>query len=148
MTKITTIDGLPVFDVKKNLTLTVTKDDIRRTHTRAPNACAVARACSRQLHVKEARIHLGRIYLRTNEHNWQRYQTSLAMRREIIDFDRTGRFAEGTYTVASVGPANATGKQQGSKHPTTRAARKARSTGRKQKTHIWVTDVRGGPVVE
>lgn len=84
------IDGLPVLDAKRAIKLTVSSADIRKGDLKRPDDCAFARACRRELHVKEARVHLGRIYLRTNDTNWLRYQTPRALRSEIIAFDRGG----------------------------------------------------------
>lgn len=140
MSRITTIDGLPVLDAKRPLVLHVTKSDITKAHTKAPNACAVARACARELHVKEARVHLSRVDLRTNDHNWTRYITPRPMRAEIIAFDRGGAFEPSEFTLHPVNAASATGRTQGGKtrgkrHPPAR---------RRRAPHI-VANVRGGP---
>lgn len=149
MSNLLQIDGLPIIDAKRPLTLTITETDIAKANTKAPNGCAVARACARQLHVKEARVHLGRIYLRTNDSNWVRYQTPNRLRSEIIAFDRGGRFAAGDYHMRQIAPSQrANGKRQGGNMDAAKDAtrRKAtRKTPNKRAPYHLVTDVRGGP---
>lgn len=134
------IDGLPIMDAKKPVTLIINKNDVAKANPKEPADCAVARACRRELHVKEVRVHLGRVYLRQNEGNWLRYMTPRYLRSEIIAFDRGGSFAPGEYTLSAPQPSHrATGKRHGSKPKPKngKAAKKRRSP------HI-VTDVRQG----
>src|SRR6185503_11260134 len=142
MSNITNIAGLPVIDAKRPIKLSITLDDIKKANTKAPNACAVARACQRQLHVLEARVHLSRIYLRTNDSNWVRYSTPRCIRSEIIAFDRGGAFQPIDAVLGPLSPSKAvTGKAQGApKKKTAHSAPKRK----RQAPHV-VTDVRGGP---
>lgn len=137
------IDGLPILDAKKALVLTINDNDINKADRKEPADCAVARACRRDAHVKEVRVHLGRIYARQNEGNWLRYMTPRSLRSEIIAFDRGGKFAPGEYTLAAPTPSKKTGKAQGTK---TNKTNKNRNRKMKQRRppHV-VTDVRGGP---
>lgn len=136
MSKVLQINGLPVIDAKRPLTLTVRKSDIARAaeSTQEPARCAVARACYRELHVLEARIHLARCYLRTNDHNWVRYQTPNAMRAEIVAFDRGGEFMPGEFTLSPL-PASAK-KRRGATET---------KTGKKRRSPTILRNVRGGP---
>lgn len=136
-----TIDGLPVFDAKKPIKLHVTSADIRNADKKKPNSCAVAKACYRELHAKEVRVHLSRVYVRTNDMNWQRYMTPVNMRQEIVAFDRGGKFAPGEYHIMKPNPAKKTGKQQGS---TTNQSPKPKKKGKNREYHR-ITDVRTGP---
>lgn len=131
------IDGLPVLDAKRAIKLTVSSADIRKGDPKRPEDCAFARACRRELHVKEARIHLGRIYLRTNDHNWTRYQTPRALRSEIIAFDRGGQFEPGEFTLAPVCPSEKLG--------TSRASGPRKKKGKARSAPHLVTNVRTGP---
>lgn len=145
MAGVKSIDGLPIFDAKKPIQLHITKEDISGADKKKPNSCAVAKACSRQLHAKEVRVHLGRVYVRTNNTNWQRFITPKPMRTEIIAFDRGGKFMPDTYHLAAPHPtAKASGKRQGGKDKPKIAKR---VSGGKKKTrqvkHI-VQDVRTG----
>jgi hypothetical protein len=136
-----TIEGLPILDAKKAVTLIINDNDINKADPKEPKDCAVARACRRGLHVKEVRVHLGRVYLRQNEGNWLRYMTPRYLRSEIIAFDRGGKFAPGEYTLQAPGPSRRTKKAQGSKKSKT--AHSNRKTKRRS-PHV-VTDVRTGP---
>jgi hypothetical protein len=134
-----TIDGLPIVDAKKPLTLTIIDNDINKASIKEPADCAVARACRRQFMAKEVRVHLARVYLRTNKGNWVRYMTPRYLRSEIIAFDRGGKFMPGEFKLAPPNPADRlgakrkTGPKIAKKAPLRRATR-----------HI-VTDVRNGP---
>jgi len=142
--KVKAIDGMPVIDAKRPITLTITDGDIAKADAKEPADCAVARACRRQLHVKEARVHLGRIYLRTNSSSWTRYLTPKTMRSEIIAFDRGGSFEPGTFTLPAPQPSKrATGKGQGSK-PKFKHSRNNPNRKPRRPPHV-VTNVRTGP---
>lgn len=136
MSRVTKIDGIPVIDAKRPLTLFVTTWDISRATRKEPNCCALARACSRQLHVKEARIHLGRIYLRMGDH-WVRYLTSQSARAEIIAFDRGGKFSPGEFHLHPVWQSERAG--------TKRASGPRKTKGVKRSAPRIVRDVRAGP---
>lgn len=97
--KVKMIDGLPVIDAKRPLTLEVLPADIAKADTKHPESCAAARACVRGLKVLEARVHLGRVYLRQNKNNWVRYSTPKHLRDEIIAFDRGGTFEPGVFEL-------------------------------------------------
>jgi hypothetical protein len=135
---IKSIDGLPVLDAKRPLKLSVTMADIKKANPKQSNECAIARACARELHVKEARIHLGRIYLRTNDHNWLRYQTPKAARNEIIAFDRGGTFEPLELKLLPVCPSERLGVERGPRSP-------HKGKGKKRAAPHVVTNVRGGP---
>ena len=89
--------------------------------------------------MKEARIHLGRVYLRTNETNWVRYQTPASMREEIIAFDRGGSFEPQEFRLAAVVPSKTKRTHQGGKD-----APRSKRTKKRRAPHI-VANVRGGP---
>lgn len=135
------IDGKPVIDAKKPITLIVTEGDINRADRKEPADCAFARACRRALHVKEARVHLGRVYLRANDGNWTRYLTPRTLRSEIIAFDRGGAFEPGEFTLGAPQPSKRTGKTQGSK----RGRNRPRTAKVKRRSPHVVTNVRTGP---
>ncbi len=132
------IDGLPIINAKRTIKVTVNKNDIGKSDPKNPADCAVARAIRREFHVKEARVHLGRVYLRANEGNWVRYFTPRALRTEIIAFDRGGTFSPGEYTLSPMSPSKAQGKHQGG--PT----KQQKKTGKKRSPPHVVTDVRSG----
>jgi len=136
------IDGKPIINAKKPITIHINKNDISKADIKEPADCAVARACRRELHVKEVRVHLGRVYLRANEGNWTRYVTPKALRAEIIAFDRGGAFEPGEYELKAIPPSKApTGKAQGSLKNKTRPKKLHK---KRAKPHV-VTNVRTGP---
>lgn len=142
MTHLTEIDGLPVIDAKEPIELHISAGDIANADLKDPSDCVVARACRRDLHVKEARVHLGRIYLRVNKGNWLRYLTPRPLRSEIISFDRGGTFEPADFTLAAPYPKARLGKRTGG------ASRNARPRPgpktKRRKPHV-VTNVRNGP---
>lgn len=141
--KVNAIDGVPVIDAKAPLTLTITKRDCNNGDPKEPDTCAAARALRREHGVADCRVHLGRIYIRQNKGNWQRFLTPKSLRSEIIAFDRGGAFSPGEYTLSPLPPANrTTGKRQGSK-PKFKQARD--NPKRKKRTKHVVADVRNGP---
>ena len=140
MSTVTQIDGLPVLNAKKPITLTINSNDIAKADRKEPLDCAVARACRRELHAKEVKVHLGRVYVRMNEGSWTRYMTPKSMRDEIIAFDRGGDFAPGTFTLPPPTPSKAAnGKRQGGK-----TKPKKRSAGKKRMPPHVVANVRSG----
>lgn len=113
MGRLTQIDGVPVQDGTKPITLNVKNIDISRANTKEPDACAVARACYRELKAKEVRVHLSRVYVRLNG-SFLRYCTPAALRSEIIAFDRGGEFEPGQYALSVPPPSRTlTGKRRG-----------------------------------
>lgn len=95
------IGGLPVKDADKPVIITITNRDIKNGAIKAPSSCAAALACHRISKVEDARIHIGRSYLKIGG-KWIRYVTSKPLRTEIIAFDRGGEFAPGEYTLQAV----------------------------------------------
>ena len=109
------IDGLPIFNATRPVIIHITEGDINKATKKETNSCAVAKACIRELHAKEVRVHLTRVYIRSNTMNWVRYLTPARLKSEIIAFDRGGKFVPGEFKLPKP-PANyASGKQTGSK---------------------------------
>ena len=131
------INGLPIIDARRPLTLHITDADISKADRKEPTDCVVARACRRDLHAKEVHVHLGRVYIRTNPGNWVRYMTPPRMRAEIIAYDRGGTFAVGDYNMPAPQPAKKLGKARGSLTNKTKLRR-----SRKKRAYHAVIDVR------
>jgi hypothetical protein len=93
----------------------------------------------REWKVKEARVHLSRIYVRCNEKNWVRYLTPRPMRSEIIAYDRGGDFLPSVYTVKPVSASKRTGKKQGTNIDKNNKSRELR---KKRKPYTVVKGVR------
>lgn len=143
MTKVLAIDGIPVTDAKHPITLTITDKDCRGGDPKRPDTCAAARAIRRQEGVADVRVHLGRIYLRQNKGNWQRFKTPESMRNEIIAFDRGGAFNPGTYELSPIPPNEQ--KKRGKAHSPMKQAQ--RGKGKKRKKPHVVANVRTGPAI-
>lgn len=136
------IDGLPVLDAKKPVTLIITDRDVAGSNTKSPTNCAAARACARQLHL-EARVHLGRIYLKTAKDRWTRFETPKSLRTEIIAFDRGGSFEPGEYELRPMHASKRIGKG-GYGSETSRTKPRPRNQKPRRSPTI-VKDVRTGP---
>jgi hypothetical protein len=88
------IDGHPVANGMTRLRVNVTADDIEKGQPLNPDACAIARACIRQVpKVVAAKVHKGRLYLKfEGQQRWRRWTVPEYATREIVAFDRGGRF--------------------------------------------------------
>lgn len=136
------IDDMPIFNARHALTIHVRPGDISRADKKHPDACAVARACRRELHCADVRVHLGRVYVRQNKGSWQRYLTPRSLRTEIIAFDRGGTFMPGEYVLSAPQPSKQkVGKRQGSNKPHPPSDR----SHPKRRPPTIVKDVRTGP---
>ena len=139
------INGLPIKNATTSLLLHITGPDVKSARAKRPDFCVVALAIKRELHAKEVRVHLGRVYVRTTASSWTRYITPGSLRAEIISFDRGGRFALGVHTLRAVTQINhkLAGKTQGAKKK--KGAPRFTGTGHKRRAHHAVRDVRTSP---
>ncbi len=119
------IAGKPVIDAKRPARIRINTRDVKRGAVKDPGSCAAALACMREFHCTDARVHLGRTYVKMGDH-WRRYQTPQSLRAEIVAFDRGGKFAPGEYTLAK--PSKKTsGRRQGSDKDTRKGKYKWRA---------------------
>ena len=88
------IDGELIANGMTRLRVNVTKQDIERGQPLDQNSCAIAVACVRQLkNVVAAKVHKGRLYLKfEGQARWRRWTVPEYATREIVAFDRGGRF--------------------------------------------------------
>ena len=101
-----TIDGLPVVNITKPMMLTISEKEARTGKSKAPSQCAAALAAVRQVpHCTEARVHIGRIFLKVGK-KWLRGKVPEALRTEIATFDRGGTFAPGAYRIRPLAPSD------------------------------------------
>lgn len=98
------IDGKPVVDTGKPVTVHITPADCARGSKKNPEKCAVALALKRVTRCDESRVHLGCTYLRFGN-KWLRYATSPSLKAEIISFDRGGGFYPGDFRLHPMPPA-------------------------------------------
>lgn len=124
------INGLKVVDAKRKVKIHITPVDVAKGKTKNPSSCAAARACVREQLCSDARVHIGRTYLKSGEGHWVRFKTPQSLRSEIVAFDRGARFAPGEYTLSPLAPAERSkrGKATGTNtSKTTRGPKKARA---------------------
>jgi hypothetical protein len=92
------IDGNPVVDADKPVTVHITPEDCARGSKKDPEKCAAALALRRVTACDESRVHLGCTYLRFGK-KWLRYATPPSLKAEIISFDRGGGFYPGDFRL-------------------------------------------------
>ena len=125
------IKGLKVVDATNPVDIHITTKDVQTGGVKDPFGCAAAKACVRDLKVTEAKVHLGRVYLRKSD-RWVRYMTPQSLRTEIIAFDRGGGFDAGDYTLKPPSPAT----QLGYRKPT--GPKKTRNRQKIKPRHVVV----------
>lgn len=116
------INGVPVVDAKEPLLIKVTAKDVENGNRKDPAGCAMALATKRALHAKEARVHVGRTYVKVEtpagKEQWLRFKTSDSLRTELVSFDRGQQFLEGEYRISPMNPADRLPASGGRKKPT------------------------------
>jgi hypothetical protein len=134
------IDGKPVVNAKSKLPIKVTDRNIKLGAAKDSGGCAIVKACQDLPGVMRARVHLKRTYLEYKK-EWIRYDTPIALRSELIAFDRGGSFEPGDYELRPLTPAEQKrfGRRQGSRRGDDRASQRARQRRTKpmrQKPHV------------
>ena len=104
------IGGGAVIDAIEPLPITITKNDVRSGAKKNANSCAAAQAICRA-GFTEARVHAARTYVRRPDGKWMRYATPLALRAEIVAFDRGGIFEPGDYALHPIQPSQTIGQR-------------------------------------
>ena len=140
--KLIEMDGLPVLDAKKPLRLEVMREDIRSANKKAPNSCAVAKACTRAMGVKGVKVHLSRLYINTDDKSWTRYLVSGAMRSEIIAYDRGGKFMPGVYNLMVPSKCKRLGVKQTDRKRDRSIVPEVKNPAKKLRAYSHVTNVR------
>jgi hypothetical protein len=130
------IAGKRVVDATRSLHIVISPRDAADGRTKDPAGCAAARAIVRGFReegVKQARVHLGRVYVEY-PNKWVRYKTPSSLRAEIISFDRGNQasFMPGDYTLQKISPADRVGAREakykiGGPEATRHKSRKARA---------------------
>lgn len=85
-----------VVDAKEGVKVTVTRGDVAWSEKRNGNACVMAKACERSLHVDGALVNRTRAFL-IRGNTALRYGLTQRTQREIVAFDRGGQFMPGDY---------------------------------------------------
>jgi hypothetical protein len=99
------IDGKPVVDADKPVTLQITQADCKRGSKKDPTRCAAALALKRATGCDECRVHIACTYLRFGD-KWLRYATPPSLKAEIISFDRGGGFYPGDFRLHPMSASN------------------------------------------
>jgi len=97
------INGTNVKDADGKVVVKITKADVRKGSLKSSKSCAAAQALCRQEHCEEARVHFSRAYIK-RDGKWLRFGVPMALRNEIMAFDRGGKFEPGEYVLAPVQP--------------------------------------------
>jgi hypothetical protein len=91
------IDGQVVTNAATRLRLTVTEQDVRKGVPKNPNACAIAVAAMRQIPgCTAAKVHKSCLFTLVKG-KWQRRLVPEYATRELVAFDRGGRFVPGEF---------------------------------------------------
>jgi hypothetical protein len=100
-----TIDGRPVHNAAMPVRLNVTAADIKDGAPLNPYACAIALAAVRQVKgATAAKVHLSCCYIMVNG-EWRRYRMQEHTTREVVAYDRGGKFIPGEYDLMPVSAA-------------------------------------------
>jgi hypothetical protein len=129
-----------VTDAKHPLTIRVEPQDRSGAKRKAPDNCAMARACIRKLGVDGAVISLHSAYL-LKGNKVTRYRVPESLRREIVTFDRFGGkgFANGEYLLSKPGTGHKIGGRK-KVAPKGRAGKPKQVHGPKRHRKIHVTE--------
>jgi hypothetical protein len=135
------INGKRVVDATKPIKITITPKDISKGDNKNPSGCAAAQAAMHSVpDCISARVHIGRVYIE-QEKRWVRYNTSDALRTEIVAFDRGGQFEPGEYTLRPIS-ANETQEGRARKRGEKNRNQLDRGTRAKKRNRVLIAKVK------
>jgi len=104
-----------IVNADEKLTIHVTFELTKNIRRKNPYRCVFAEACTKLPEVEEAIVHLSTAYVRfRGEDKWTRFRVQSNLRTQIINFDKSGSFVPGFYTLSTLQPSHrARGKRQG-----------------------------------
>src|SRR3990167_3065833 len=105
------IDGTEVKDADEKIVLHITKMDVRSGAKKNADSCAAAKALCREHHCEAAKVHMSRAYIKKGG-KWLRFEVPLALRSEVLAFDRGGEFAPGEYILVPPRPVSRLGARR------------------------------------
>lgn len=105
------IGSKPVEEAKSPLHISITAEDVKKGSRKAPDACAAALACKKLPGVVNARVHSSRVYIETPK-KWVVYHTPVNLTKEIVAFDRGGKFYPGEFNLAAPPPSDTVEKRR------------------------------------
>lgn len=136
------IDGLPVKNLTRPITLEITEQDCAKGNARAPNSCAAALAIVREYpNCTGALVHLGRVFIKIGNRHWLRGKTTGALRTEITAFDKGGNFDPGSYRILPLSPSEV----EANRHS---GGRKPGKSNKPKRTLHFTKNVRGNAHIE
>ena len=94
-------EGYPIRDARKDLVITVTKNDIKSAKPEDSYACAAAHALCRDPKYKKAKVTKNVTYVLLTNGWWERYITPADLYVELIVFDRGGRMEPADYKLTA-----------------------------------------------
>lgn len=112
ITKYAEKNNLKVRDSRRHMVVTVLAKDLKGARRNNPECCAFARACKRQKKVDAVHFFKTSAWIE-KDGVLTRFQLPESMKREIIVFDRGGKFAPGEYQLRAVSKARRLGKGSG-----------------------------------
>jgi hypothetical protein len=111
------INGTTVKDANQQIILKITAADVKAGAKKNSNSCAAAKALCRQEQCEAAKVHMSRAYIKKGK-TWFRFSVPLALRNEVLAFDRGGSFEPGEYVLTPVQPSVRLGKPHSNKPDT------------------------------
>lgn len=111
ITKYAEKKGLKVQDAKRPMIITVIEADLKGAKRKNPECCAFARACKRQQKVDAVHFFKTSAWIE-KDGVLTRFKMPESMKREIIAFDRGGKFAPGEYQLRTNSPSTALGRKR------------------------------------
>jgi len=135
------INGKPVVNATKPVIIKITPRDISTGDNKNPSSCAAAKAAKHSIEeCISARVHIGRVYIE-QDRKWVRYNTSDALRTEIVAFDRGGAFNPGEYSLRPIS-ANETTEGRARKRANKDRKLRAQSNQHPRKIHVKIAKIK------
>lgn len=100
-----------IADAKESVAVTVGESDTKNGHVFAPNACATAKACVRELGVDGALVYRSTAFLIKGT-TALRYIVPISLKSEIVSYDRHRSFRPGAYSLYAPPPAQRMGAER------------------------------------
>ena len=92
-----------VQDAPRTIRVQVSRDDVKSSRLKDHTGCAMAEACKRQLPIDGVVVSRSIVYLIKGK-KALRYILPEAVQKEIVAFDRGGKFMPGAYTLQAPSP--------------------------------------------
>lgn len=94
-------DVTKIVDSRKDLLVEVNRHDVKAAAKQDHQACAMAVACKRKLHLDGIMVSINKAYL-VKGNKAMRFSVPVSVAREIVSFDRGSDFVPGSYSLKAV----------------------------------------------